>query len=65
MQFLKVIISVIFFSIITTTNISTFDKPIVSLAYAQSNQSDSSTDSSNDNNPFIGVNVRGYYPSMS
>jgi hypothetical protein len=43
----------------------TFDKPIVSLAYAQSNQSDSSTDSSNDNNPFIGVNVRGYYPSMS
>lgn len=65
MQFLKVVISVIFFSIITTTNISTFDKPIVSLVYAQSNQSDSSTDSSNDNNPFIGVNVRGYYPSMS
>ncbi len=65
MQFLKVIILVISFSIITTTNISTFDKPIVSLAYAQSNQSDSSTDSSNDNNPFIGVNVRGYYPSMS
>jgi hypothetical protein len=64
MQFLKVVISVIFFSIITTTNISTFDKPIVSLAYAQNNQSDSSN-SSNDNNPFIGVNVRGYYPSMS
>jgi hypothetical protein len=64
-QFLKVIILVILFSTITTTNISTFDKPIVSLAYAQSNQSDSSTDRSNDNNPFIGVNVRGYYPSMS
>ena len=66
MQFLKIVISVIFFSIITTTtNISTFDKPIVSLAYAQSNQNDSSSNSSNDNNPFIGVNVRGYYPSMS
>src|SRR5918994_2713218 len=65
MQFLKVVILVIFFSIITTTNISTFDKPIVSLAYAQNNQSNSSTDSNNDNNPFIGVNVRGYYPSMS
>jgi hypothetical protein len=63
MQLLKIVILFIFFSIITA-NITTFDKPIVSLAYAQSKQS-SSSNSSNDNNPFIGVNVRGYYPSMS
>jgi hypothetical protein len=64
MQFQKIVISLILFSIITTANISTFDKPIVSLASAQSNHS-SDSNSNNDNNPFIGVNVRGYYPSMS
>jgi hypothetical protein len=73
MQFSKMVISVIFFSVtffsvITTANISTFDKPIVSLAYAQSNQGvgiSSNSNNSNDNNPFIGVNVRGYYTTMS
>jgi hypothetical protein len=63
MQFPKIVISLIFFSVITA-NISAFDKPIVSLAYAQSNQSSSNSNSNNNNNPFIGVNVRGYYTSM-
>jgi hypothetical protein len=63
MQFRKIVISVIFFSLIAI-NISTFDKPFVSLAYAQRNQN-SSSNRSIENDPFIGVNLRGYYTTMS
>jgi aryl-phospho-beta-D-glucosidase BglC (GH1 family) len=62
MQFRKIVILVIFFSIIAA-NISTFHKPFVSLAYAQRNQN--SSNNSIENDPFIGVNMRGYYTTMS
>ena len=64
MQFLKIVISLIFFSIIAA-NISTFDKPFVYLAYAQNDQNSSSGNSSIDSDPLIGVNMHGYYTTMS
>ena len=46
-------------------HISTFDKPFVYLAYAQNDQNSSSGNSSIDSDPLIGVNMHGYYTTMS